>query len=274
MCLLREGSAPVQDRGIQMILIDKLCYQSKLRYVNATEKFVYAVLSLVFCIVSRSAAAAVLVFLANGILTVGKGKIPLSHYIKLLLVPAAFLLLGTAAMLIDLSRAPMDAFAFRIGEWYLTGSTASLTRVCRLWITALSAVTCLYFLSLNTTMTDILEVLRKMRLPALLIELMMLIYRFIFLLLETASAIMTAQESRLGNQHYRTKVRSFGAMASALFVQSMRRSDALYDALESRCYDGTIRVLSQERPAKKKEIVGIALFESLLLLITIWSIIG
>lgn len=273
MCLLREGSAPVQDRGIQMILIDKLCYQSKLRYVNATEKFVYAVLSLVFCIVSRSAAAAVLVFLANGILTVGKGKIPLSHYIKLLLVPAAFLLLGTAAMLIDLSRAPMDAFAFRIGEWYLTGSTASLTRVCRLWITALSAVTCLYFLSLNTTMTDILEVLRKMRLPALLIELMMLIYRFIFLLLETASAIMTAQESRLGNRDYRTKVRSFGAMASALFVQSMRRSDALYDALESRCYDGTIRVLSQERPAKKKEIVGIALFESLLLLITIWSII-
>ena len=118
-----------------------------------------------------------------------------------------------------------------------------------------------------------LEVLRKMRLPALLIELMMLIYRFIFLLLETASAIMTAQESRLGNRDYRTKVRSFGAMASALFVQSMRRSDALYDALESRCYDGTIRVLSQERPAKKKEIVGIALFESLLLLITIWSII-
>ena len=256
-----------------MILIDKLCYQSKLRYVNATEKFVYAVLSLVFCIVSRSAAAAVLVFLANGILTVGKGKILLSHYIKLLLVPAAFLLLGTAAMLIDLSRAPMDAFAFRIGEWYLTGSTASLTRVCRLWITALSAVTCLYFLSLNTTMTDILEVLRKMRLPTLLIELMMLIYRFIFLLLETASAIMTAQESRLGNRDYRTKVRSVGAMASALFVQSMRRSDALYDALESRCYDGTIRVLSQERPAKKKEIVGIALFESLLLLITIWSII-
>ena len=113
-----------------------------------------------------------------------------------------------------------------------------------------------------------------MRLPALLIELMMLIYRFIFLLLETASAIMTAQESRLGNRDYRTKIRSFGAMASALFVQSIRRSNALYDALESRCYDGTIRVLSQEQPVKKKEIMWIVLFESLLLLITIWSIIG
>lgn len=257
-----------------MILIDKLCYQSKLRYVNAAEKFVYAVLSLAFCIVSRSAATEVLVFLVNGILTVGKGRIPLSHYIKLLIVPAAFLFLGTVAILIDLSRTPMDAFAFRIGEWYLTGSIVSLIRVCRLWFTALSAVSCLYFLSLNTTMTDILEVLRKMRLPALLIELMMLIYRFIFLLLETACAIMTAQESRLGNRDYRAKIRSFGTMASALFVQSIRRSNALYDAMESRCYDGTIRVLPQEKPAKKKEIMWIVFFESLLLLITIWSIIG
>ena len=257
-----------------MILIDKLCYQSGLRYVNAAEKFVYAVLSLVFCIASSSAVVAFLVFLTNGILTVGKGRIPLYRYIKLLLVPAVFLLLGTVAILIEFSRVPMDAFAFQIGRWYLTGSRESLIHVCRLWITALSAVSCLYFLSLNTTMTDILEVLRKMRLPALLIELMMLIYRFICLLLETASAIMTAQESRLGNRDYRTKIRSFGAMASALFVPSIRRSNALYDALESRCYDGTIRVLSQEQPVKNKEIMWIVLFESLLLLITIWSIIG
>ena len=83
-----------------------------------------------------------------------------------------------------------------------------------------------------------------------------------FLLLETASAIMTAQESRLGNRDYRTKIRSFGAMASALFVQSIRRSNALYDALESRCYDGTIRVLSQEQPVKKKEIMWIVFLKA------------
>ena len=99
-----------------MILIDKLCYQSGLRYVNAAEKFVYAVLSLVFCIASSSAVVAFLVFLTNGILTVGKGRIPLSHYIKLLLVPAVFLLLGTVAILIEFSRVPMDAFAFQIGR--------------------------------------------------------------------------------------------------------------------------------------------------------------
>ena len=45
-----------------MLLIDKLSYQSKLRYINASEKLVYAVLTLVLCILSRSVKVAVLVF--------------------------------------------------------------------------------------------------------------------------------------------------------------------------------------------------------------------
>ena len=140
-----------------------------------------------------------------------------------------------------------------------------------LWAVALSAVSCLYFLSLNTTMTDILGVFRKLHVPELMIELMLLIYRFIFVLLETASAITTAQKSRLGNRNYRTKVRAFGSMGSALFIQAFRRANALYDAMESRCYDGTIRVLSEEQPVRKKEICYIAVFEIMLLAVTIGS---
>ena len=80
-----------------MLLIDKLSYQSKLRYVNASEKLVYALLTLVLCILSRSVKVAVLVFAVNGVLTVGKGGIPLFRYIKLLMIPLAFLAAGTAA---------------------------------------------------------------------------------------------------------------------------------------------------------------------------------
>ena len=68
-------------------------------------------------------------------------------------------------------------FAFPVGDWYITGSRDSVRDGALLWAVALSAVSCLYFLSLNTTMTDILEVLRKLHVPALLIELMLLIYR-------------------------------------------------------------------------------------------------
>lgn len=252
-----------------MLSIDKLCYQSALRYANAAEKFVYAVLTLCICVAGRSWTAAVFAFAANGVLTVWKGKIPLLRYLRLLLVPAVFLIVGTAAVIVNLSRSPMDAFALSVGEWYLTGSRASILWGLNLCATAFASVSCLYFLSLNTTMTDILGVLRRMHLPSLLIELMMLIYRFLFILLETASAIMTAQESRLGNRNFAVRVRSFGGMASALFIRAMKRANALYDAMESRCYDGELRVLAEEHPARKREIAGIAAFETILIALTV-----
>ena len=254
-----------------MMLIDRLCYQSKLRYVNASEKFVYAMLTLVLCIVSRSPAVAAAAFAVNGLLTVGAGRIPFSSYVRLLLIPAAFLVLGTVALVCSLSREPLDAFAFPAGDWYITGSREAVGQAARLCATALAAVSCLYFLALNTTMTDIMGVLAKLHLPSFFIELMLLIYRFIFVLLETASAILTAQESRLGNRDFRTSVRSFGGMCTALFVLALKKSNALYDAMESRCYDGRIRVLSREYPPVRKEIIGIAVFEGILLFMTIWS---
>lgn len=254
-----------------MIVIDKLCYCSRLRYVNALEKFLYTAATLAICVAGRSFAAAAAAFAVNGILTVRKGGIPLSRYIRLLMVPLAFLIPGSAAVIVNVSKMPLDAFAFPVGDWYITGSRDSIREGALLWAVAFSAVSCLYFLSLNTTMTDILEVLRKLHVPALLIELMMLIYRFIFVLLETASAIEISQKSRLGDRNFRTKARAFGSLGGCLFIRAFRRANALYDAMESRCYDGTIRVLSGEQPVKRKEICYIAVFEIILLAVTIGS---
>ena len=77
-----------------MLLIDKLSYRSKLRYVNASEKLLYAVATLALCVISRSVRTAVPVFAVNMVLTVWKGGIPLSRCMKLLLIPAAFLIAG------------------------------------------------------------------------------------------------------------------------------------------------------------------------------------
>ena len=72
-----------------MIVIDKLCYQSGLRHVNAGEKFAFAMITLLLCVVSRSIACACIVLAATGILTVWKGGIPVFRYLKLMTVPLA-----------------------------------------------------------------------------------------------------------------------------------------------------------------------------------------
>ena len=90
-----------------MIIIDRLCYCSKLRYVNAGEKSAFTVLTLAACILSRSCAVALFVLAATGVLTVYKGGLPLFRYLNLMSMPAAFLLLGTAAIFINISKVPL-----------------------------------------------------------------------------------------------------------------------------------------------------------------------
>ncbi len=252
-----------------MIVVDKLCYRSKLRYVNAGEKFVFSMLTLFLCIVSRSLLIAAIALLVNGYLMIEKGGISCGRYLRLLAVPFTFLILSTLAIIVNLSKVPLDAYALPVGSFFITGSRESLRFGIQLIMTAMASVSCLYFLSLNTTMTDILDVLDQLHCPEIMIELMMLIYRFIFVLMEAASAIMVSQKSRLGNRNLKTSIQSFGQMGAGLFIRALRRSNALYDAMESRCYDGKIKVLSVQHPAKKKEVVMIVLYELALLGITI-----
>ena len=64
-----------------MITIDKLCYNSKLRYENAGEKFAFAVITLCICVMSRSIAVACIVLAVTGILAVWKGGVPVFRYL-------------------------------------------------------------------------------------------------------------------------------------------------------------------------------------------------
>ncbi|MBS7007361.1 cobalt ECF transporter T component CbiQ [Anaerostipes sp.] len=247
------------------MLIDQFCYRSGLRNVNVMEKFIFSMTTLLLCILSRSASVSILVLICFGWLTVKKGGLSLRRYMKLMRLPAAFLVLSTAAVLVNISKTPLDAYAVPAGSYYITGSTESLIFGFRLILSAFASVSCLYFLSLSTPVTDLISILQKFHCPSLLIELFMLIYRFIFILMAEASSIRTAQEARLSSRNFKTAVHSFGGMASALLIRAMKRSGRLYDAMESRCYDGTIRLLLEESPPKKKEIVYIIIFELVLL---------
>lgn len=252
-----------------MIAIDQLCYQSKLRYKNVYEKFAFAIATLLFCIVSRSFLIAGIALSVNAFLTVYCGKIPFSRYIKLFRIPLGFLFLSTFTIMIQISVTPEDLFALSVGRYFLTASSASFLRGLQLMTTALASVSCLYFLSLSTPMTDILEVLRLLHCPVLILELMLLIYRFIFILSDIASGLHHAQIARLGNKDYRTSLHSFASVCSAVFIRSIRKADRLYDALEARCYQGTLNVLHIHYPARAPEITAIILFELLLLAITL-----
>jgi len=94
-------------------------------------------------------------------------------------------------------------------------------------------------------MVDLLSALRRLRIPRILVELIGLVYRFVFVLLDTVNEINIAQSCRLGYSSLSSSYRSLETMVSMVFVKSYKQSDALYTASEERGYDSELNVLSE-----------------------------
>ena len=124
-------------------------------------------------------------------------------------------------------------------------------------------------LALTTPMVDITDQLRKWRVPQLFIELMVLMYRFIFVFIETAQAMYIAQNARLGYSNWRRSLQSLGMLAANLYLRSQARASALFTALTARGYSGELRVLTAQPTWSRRNLAIIAGVESVLLLAAI-----
>lgn len=245
-----------------MFNIDQYAYSNRLRSSHPGEKFAFALLTMSICLVSSTAVTSLAVlFLMAGAVILRAG-IPWRFYIRLMSLPLSFLMVSVATIAVTISRYPDSA----VHGFTILGLTVGVTArdlgvAANLFWKSLGAVSCLYFLSLTTPMIEIISVLRKLRVPVIFIELMSLIYRFIFVVMETAERIYTAQSSRRGYFSLKTSFFSLGKLVSILFVKSYQRSQMLFTALMSRCYTGDLKVLEPQYAVSKDNIIIIAVIE-------------
>jgi len=236
-----------------MILIDKYAYGSKLAEVSPKAKILFSMLPLMICICLNSIIVSSSIIVIMAVATVKYGKLTFSKYIKFMLLPFGFLIIGTITILIN-RFAPDHTLLMgvRIGQYAYGIDTESVMKSVKLVLKALGAVSCMYFLSLNTPMSDLFQVLSRTRLSPIIVSLMELIYRYIFVLLDEVERMNIAKDSRLGNCNFKTAVKSTGEMIGMLFLRAYQRSDRIYAALESRGYDGKFSVLEEEYIYSKK----------------------
>jgi cobalt/nickel transport system permease protein len=58
-------------------------------------------------------------------------------------------------------------------------------------------------------------------------------------------------------------------LLAVLLIRSLKKSSLLYDAMESRCYDGDIRVLNEYRPAEMRDAAGVAGYLAILMVLAV-----
>jgi cobalt/nickel transport system permease protein len=250
-----------------MHLIDRHAYNNRLRLVDPAQKGGLAALAIGLCLLLDRPAVGLLAVAWMLALTTLWARVPPLAFGRALVAEGLFLLLSVVGVAVSVSVSlPTSSLAWRLGPLWLSTSPAALDLAARLLTRALGSAAALNFLILTTPLTDLIELLRRLRLPETLIELMTLIYRAIFVLLESLERMRTAQDARLGYSGPWRAMRSAGLLGSQLFLDAYRRSQRLQVALESRGLDGPLRVIPLDYSSDRRVWwIGAALATTLIL---------
>jgi cobalt/nickel transport system permease protein len=89
-------------------------------------------------------------------------------------------------------------------------------------------------LSNTTPFSELLDVLRRLRVPALLITTLALMYRYLFVLVDEAQRMQRARASRTFLRKRRQLWRTLGTVIGQLFVRSTERAERIHTAMCSR----------------------------------------
>ncbi|NJN65593.1 MAG: cobalt ECF transporter T component CbiQ [Chloroflexaceae bacterium] len=251
-----------------MQLIDRYAYANRLRNIDPAQKTALAVLVIGLCLLLNRPAVGLVATAWMGGLTVVRAGVPWAVVGRVLLAEGLFLVLAVVGVALSFSTSPPPPpfRSFQVGALWIGGNPASFSLAGLLVSRALGCAAAMNFLALTTPLMDLVHLLRQLRMPPVLIDLICVMYRFVFILLERMQRMHTAQQSRLGYATRRAALRSSGLLASRLFVDAYQRSTRMQTALESRGYTGDLRVLPLNyRYDARLSVLGAAVGSSLLL---------
>lgn len=244
-----------------MWLIDRTAYTNRWRARHAGEKVLLAggLMAVAMSCPPLTTAPCVLA-VAFAAATLGAGIAPRT-FLQVLAIPAAFLVVS----------APMLALSVDFGHgvslaWSAKGAWSAVDVTLR----ALAATACLALLALTTPLVDLLALLRRIGVPRVFLEIMLLTYRMIFVLADSATTGAQAQASRLGYGSFRHACRSVGQLAAVLLQNALAQARRLETGLAARGYEGDLPVLRRQPPLSLAAVAmslgvigGVALFGTL-----------
>jgi len=238
-------------------LLDDYAHSNALKDTSTRLKLLLGLGAMLLCVASATPLAPLLIAVTISLVTVGLAKIPGRFYCTLLLIPFSFSLLS-AAVVAFMHGGGDQLFAFDVFGISLgiqeDGANLALLLIARTF----GGMCSLFFIALTTPMLEIFSICKSLGLPDFLVELSMLMYRYIFVFLDQAAMIHSAQVMRLGDSGARSSLHSFAMLSSVLFLRSWEQGERLVLAMDSRCYDGKLEMMEQYGSATRGQTLAVA----------------
>ncbi|WP_341738323.1 cobalt ECF transporter T component CbiQ [Microcoleus sp. CAWBG640] len=230
--------------------IDSLAYTNRLRGLPPTHKLSFAIALLILSLVSGAIVQLSIAFWLAVWIVIYAG-IPGKLYLRLLSLPLMFLLTSLPAFVISgiqlnqiqgIHADIWQGWGISMGNFYLYVSNTGLYQVSLLLPRTLASTSCMYFILLTVPFTETLQILRQLRFPPLLTELLLLMYRFIFSLWAIADELWIAQNSRCGYRTWKLGMRSLGILIGQLLQRTLVNYRQVSLSLAARGFNGELRV--------------------------------
>jgi len=200
-------------------------------------------------------AWAVYILIASILLSMAIGSaLPLSEVLKrtflvelpllLILIPLPFIRKDPAAV-----ELPIRIIT-------ITLSISELTRMFVLMIRSWLIILCMVLFTMTTPTDTMLTSLSAMRVPAVLVSIILFMWRYLALFAELVNSMSAARTLRsvppLENSHRKKagmiwNIKNSGSMLGSLFVRAYEHSERIYQAMLLRGFDGNIRSAFHKR---------------------------
>jgi cobalt/nickel transport system permease protein len=252
-------------------LLEDIAQKNGLREINSYLKLTAGLGAILLCLLSTSYLPPLFITLVLTGAIVFLARVDAKTFAELFIVPLWFAVMSVAGII--LISGGQDVF----WSWDLLPSfSLSITResinegifvFCRV----IGGMSAMCFIALTTPMTDIFIVFRQCRVPEVVIDLMMIIYRTIFILMDQVIQIYHAQVMRLGYSTWHESMHTFACLCGAAFIASWDAGEDLIRAMDARCYDGKFAIMGENRPVERLPLLALVVFLSLITVVVILS---
>ncbi|MEG4326844.1 cobalt ECF transporter T component CbiQ [Microcoleus sp. herbarium5] len=248
--------------------IDSLAYTNRLRGLPPSHKLSFAIALLILSLVS-GAIVQLSIGLWLAVWIVIYAGIPGKLYLRLLSLPLMFLLTSLPALALGAAELSQiqeiqwdiwQGWGISVGTFYLYVSRTGIYQVSLLFVRAFASTSCMYFILLTVPFTETLQILRQLRCPELVTELLLLMYRFIFSLLAIADELWIAQNSRCGYRTWKLGMRSLSILIGQLLQRTLENYRQVSLSLASRGFNGELRVWNSYPYKPSRRYIFEALF--------------
>jgi cobalt/nickel transport system permease protein len=241
-------------------LLEDIAQKNGLREVNVYLKLAAGLGAILLCLLSTSYIPPLFIALVLTGAILFLARVEAKIYAELFMVPLWFAIMSVAGII--LISGGNDIF-WRwdiLPSFSLSITRESINRGIFVFCRVIGGMSALCFISLTTPMTDIFTVFRRCNVPETVIDLMMIIYRTIFILMDQVIQIYHAQVMRLGYSTWRESLHSFASLCGAAFITSWDAGEDWIRAMDARCYNGKFALLGETRPLERMPCLAVGIF--------------